>query len=204
MTMNSGTVAFTLFYNTPQFAVTKCRQSWASVHSAHLAASSLLYEEKKKVSPHQSNCRLTGSIFVSRWTAPSVNTLGAWPQRSLVLSSPVWLEYVKEKRGRRRKKKCSAVCSSWVTDRLLSLSQRWLAGPNISHCLLMKSPIKPSAWSLTHTWACTHTQFRNTNTGARSTEPPAAPAEDYPRKTLLLLGRGQITFQSHSHFFFFM
>lgn len=164
---------------------------------------------KKKVSP-QSNCRLTGSIFVSRWTAPSVNTLCSltsaltlpfFPSVTWICKGKTLLKLYKKKK--KKKKKCYGVCSSWVTDTLLSPSQRWLAGPNISHCLLMKSWIKPSAWSLTHTWARTHTQYKHTNTGARSTEPPAAPAEDYPRKTLLLLGRGQITFQSTHAFFLY-
>lgn len=50
ITMHSGTVAFSpeFLMNTPPFAVKKCRQSWASVHSHHLAARSLLYEEEKK------------------------------------------------------------------------------------------------------------------------------------------------------------
>lgn len=48
---------------------------------------------------------------------------------------------------------------SWFTDILLSLSQRWLAGSNISYSLLMKSSIKTlPALLIPNTHIHTHTQ----------------------------------------------
>lgn len=60
----------------------------------------------KKVSP-QSNCRLTGSIFVSRWTAPSVNTLWSltsaltfsfFPSVTWICKGKTWLKLYKKKK----------------------------------------------------------------------------------------------------------
>lgn len=113
----------------------------------------------------------------------------------------MWLQEKEEEKKKERE--CRGVCFSWVTDRLLSPSQRWLTGPNISHCLLMKSWIKPSAWSLTHTWARTHTQYRKHKHRRPLHRTPCSPSWGLSQKNTPFVGLWSNYFSEHSCFFSF-
>lgn len=144
------------------------------------------------------------AFLVSSRTTPSVNKLGS-STSVLFCSQSDRNKYIENTVKLYKTTADFALTDSfsWVTDTLLSRSQRWLAEPNISYSLLMKSWIKPSLLSLiprTQTHTNTHKVWTRKHRRPLS-RTPAVPAEDYPRKTLLLLGRSQITFQSTHAFF---